>query len=340
MLDRLKELCLISGVSGEEDLVAEYIIRQIGGKALVTRDNLGNLLVFKKGKKRPKHKIMICAHMDEVGFIITGVTADGMLRFAAVGGIDVRVIIGRAVNVGTAGYPGVIGTKPIHLQSDSERGGVPEIDSLYIDIGALSEEDARTHIMPGDRAVFCSEFFAFGDGMLKSKAIDDRAGCAILLELIDSDLAYDMHFAFTVQEEIGLRGARTAAFGINPDMALVVETTTAADVAGVEADKQVCRLGEGPVVSFMDRSTIYDKKLYALAFATAKDNGIPCQTKSMIAGGNDSGAVHVSTGGVRTTAISIPCRYLHSPSCVIKIADMEQTLLLVEKMMEKMSEIK
>ena len=340
MLDRLKELCQISGVSGEEELVSAYITSQIGEKALVTRDNLGNLLVFKKGKKRPRHKIMICAHMDEVGFIITGVTSDGMLRFAAVGGIDPRVIIGRAVHVGAAGYPGVIGTKPIHLQTDSERGGVPDIDSLYIDIGALSEDDARTHIMPGDRAVFYSEFLTFGDGMLKCKAIDDRAGCAILLELIDSDLAYDMHFAFTVQEEIGLRGAKTASFGINPDMAIVVETTTAADIAGVEADKQVCRLGEGPVVSFMDRSTIYDKKLYALAFAAAKEAGIPCQTKTMIAGGNDAGAVHVSTGGVRTAAISIPCRYLHSPSCVIKIEDMEHTLLLVRKMMEKMAAIK
>jgi len=339
MIERLKELCGISGVSGDEDKTAEYIIRQIGGKASVTRDNLGNLLVFRKGRNRPKHKIMICAHMDEVGFIITGVTADGMLRFAPVGGIDPRVVIGRAVIVGAAGFPGVIGTKAIHLQTDAERGSVPAIDTLYIDIGAQSQEDALSHIAPGDRASFCPDFLAFGDGMLKSKAIDDRAGCAILLELIDSDLEYDMHFAFTVQEEIGLRGARAASYSISPDMAIVVETTTAADIAGVEEDKQVCRLGAGPVVSFMDRSTIYDKKLYTLAFAAAKEIGIPCQTKTMIAGGNDSGAVHVSTGGVRTAAISIPCRYLHSPSCVIKIIDMEQTKMLVEKMMEKMAEI-
>ena len=339
MLDRLKELCGISGVSGEEDLAAEYITNQIGDKAKVTRDNLGNLLVFKAGEKRPKHKIMICAHMDEVGFIITGVTTDGMLRFAAVGGIDPRVVIGRAVTVGTAGYPGVIGTKAIHLQTDTERGSVPAIDTLYIDIGAESQEDALTHIALGDRAAFCADFLAFGDGMIKSKAIDDRAGCAIILELIDSDLKYDMHFAFTVQEEIGTRGAKAAAYEINPDMAIVVETTTAADIAGVEEDKQVCRLSAGPVVSFMDRATIYDRKLYALAFEAAKEIGIPCQTKTMIAGGNDAGAVHVSTGGVRTVAVSIPCRYLHSPSCVIKISDMEQTKQLVENLMEKMAEL-
>ena len=339
MLDRLEKLCSISGVSGDEDLVAEYITDQIGSKARVTRDSLGNLLVFKKGKNSPKHKIMICAHMDEVGFIITGATSDGMLRFAAVGGIDERVIIGRAVAVGPAGIPGVIGTKAIHLQTDAEKGSVPAIDTLYIDIGAESKEDALAHVSPGDRAVFCSDFLAFGDKMLKGKAIDDRAGCAIMLEMIDSDLEYDMHFAFTVQEEIGLRGAKTASYTINPDMAIVVETTTASDIAGVEDDKQVCRLGEGPVVSFMDRRTIYDKNLYAIAFAAAKEIGIPCQTKTMIAGGNDAGAVHVSTGGVRTTAISIPCRYLHSPSCVIKIKDMEQTLLLVQKMAEKMAEI-
>ncbi len=339
MLDRLKEICMISGVSGEEDLVADYITGQIGDKAQVTRDNLGNLLVFKTGKRRPNRKIMICAHMDEIGFIITGVTEDGMLRFAAVGGIDARVVIGRSVKVGAAGYGGVVGTKPIHLQSDAERGSVPAIDTLYIDIGAESKDDALAHISLGDRAVFTSDFLVFGDGMLKAKALDDRAGCAIMLDMIDSELEYDVHFAFTVQEEIGLRGAKAAAYSINPDMAIVLETTTAADITGVEADKQVCRLGAGPVVSFMDRATIYDKKLYSLAFETARELDIPCQTKTMVAGGNDSGAVHVSAGGVRTVAVSMPCRYIHSASCVIKITDMEQTKLLAVRMLEKMSEL-
>ncbi len=339
MLNRLKELCQISGVSGDEDLVSEYIRKQIGTKAEVTRDNLGNLLVFKKGKMRPKHKIMICAHMDEIGFIVTGVTNDGMLRFAAVGGIDARVVLGRAVAVGRNACPGVIGTKPVHLQTSTEKESVPEIDSLYIDIGATSKEDALAHIELGDRAVFCSDFLLFGDNMIKSKAIDDRAGCAVMLELINAELKYDAYFAFTVQEEIGLRGARTATYSINPDMAIVLETTTAADISGVDAEKQVCRLGDGPVVSFMDRSTIYDKELYSIAFAAAKEIGIPCQTKTMIAGGNDAGAVHVSAGGVRTIAISVPCRYLHSPSCVIQLSDMEQTRLLAEKLLEKIAEL-
>jgi endoglucanase len=187
----------------------------------------------------------------------------------------------------------------------------------------------------GDYAHFTSDFIALGGGKVTSKALDDRSGCAIMLDLIEKEFEYDTYFAFTVQEEIGLRGARTAAFAIEPDFAIVLETTTAADIPEVSGAKRVCELGKGAVVSYMDRSTSYDKDLFNLAFETAKENGILCQTKTMIAGGNDSGAIHVSGKGVRTIAISAPCRYLHSPCCSLQISDVQECERLAEKLITR-----
>ena len=172
----------------------------------------------------------------------------------------------------------------------------------------------------GDIVYFSSEYTEFGNGMIKSKAVDDRFGCALLIELIKSDLEYDAYFTFTVQEEIGLRGARAAAFSVNPDVAIAVEATTAADIEGVSGNKRVCSLGKGAVVSYMDRGTMYDKELYNYAFEIAEKKNISCQTKTLIAGGNNSGAIHIAGNGVRTIAVSAPCRYLHSPSCVVKLS--------------------
>ena len=160
-----------------------------------------------------------------------------------------------------------------------------------------------------------------------------------MLDMIENEIEYDTYFAFTVQEEVGLRGATAAAFGVNPDFAIVLEATTAADIPLASGEKKCCIVGNGPVVSYMDRSTIYDKELYNLSRETAKANGLGWQTKTMVAGGNDSGAIHISRGGVRTMAVSIPCRYLHSPSCTAKLSDMEDSMKLVKLMIEKVCEL-
>ncbi len=339
MNKQLEELCQLSGVSGDEDRVSDYITSKIGSRGVVTKDPLGNLLVYKEGKKRSANKIMFCAHMDEVGFVVTDITKDGLARFATVGGIDTRVIIGKQIAIGDSKIPGVIGTKAVHLQSKDEKTSVPKMKNLYIDIGAKSKEDALKWIAPGDYAVFVSEFLSFGNNLVKSKALDDRVGCACLLEIMDMPLEYDAYFAFTVQEEVGLRGAKTAAYRQNPDMAIIIETTTAADISGVSDSARICALGRGPVVSYMDRATIYDSGLYKLAMQTAQDAEIACQTKSMIVGGNDAGAVHVSRGGIRTIALSLPCRYLHSPSCVIHVSDLKQTVDLAVQLFVRMAEL-
>lgn len=342
MLNYLKELCGICGVSGDEAAVRDYLtekIAQFPDILEIKTDPLGNLLVHKKGRTAPKHTLMLGAHMDEVGLIATGIRSDGTISVAAVGGVDADVVLGRNVMVGKHHLPGVMGSTPVHLLSGAQRDEKPKMDALYADIGARDADEAKQYVAPGDSIYFMGEYTELGGGRVTSKAIDDRFGCAVLLKLLEGEIPCDAWFAFFVQEEVGLRGSRTAAYTIAPDFAIILEATTAADLDGVTGDAAVCRLGGGPVVSFMDRSTIYDRELYTMAFAEAQSLGIPCQTKSRIAGGNDAGAVHVSRGGVRTLAISVPCRCLHSPSCVAQISDMEQCMLLTEKLMEKITEL-
>lgn len=338
MFDLLKRLCETPGVSGDEARVRDIILNEIKGHADCSIDRLGNIIVFKKGAQRPKTKLMICAHMDEVGLIATAVTKEGLLKFTTVGGIDPRVILGRRVILSKSGIRGVIGTKAVHLQQADERKTAPATDKLTIDIGALSQEDASLYVSPGDTAVFDSDFIEFGDGFIKARALDDRMGCAILTELIKSYLPYDCHFAFTVQEEVGLRGAKAAAYAIKPEAALVIEATTAADIPFVDDYKKVCYLGRGAVLGFMDNRTVYDRGLFALARSVAAEKGIKSQVKQAVAGGNDAGSIHIANDGVKTLAISLPCRYLHSPSCVIKRDDAVQTLRLVKELAASITE--
>ncbi|MDC0700640.1 M42 family peptidase, partial [Blautia wexlerae] len=210
------------------------------------------------------------------------------------------------------------------------------VRDLYIDIGAADREEAEAVVRPGDPVTFDS-LFDTAHGMVKSRALDDRAGCAILIDLLKSDLPYDMMFAFVVQEETGLNGSKTAAFAIAPDAAIVVESTTAADVAGVPEDKQVCHVGKGPVLSFMDRRTIYDREYYRMAFDAAEEIGVNCQAKQAVAGGNDAGAIHVSREGVRTVAVSLPCRYLHSAVSLISQQDFHDAETLIARLAEKIA---
>ena len=332
----LERLCCARGISGCEEEIREIILEEIRPYAdCVEVTPLGNLLAFKKGANRAKTKLMLNAHMDEVGMTVTYIEDNGLLRFATVGGIDRRVLCGKPVTVGK-GIPGVIGAKPIHLLTSEEREKSVPVKHLYIDIGALSRQEAEEAVSPGDPVTFDS-LFDTAHGMIKSRALDDRAGCAILIDLLKKPLPYDMLFAFVVQEETGLNGSKTAAYIADPDAASVVESTTAADVAGVPEDKQVCHVGSGPVLSFMDRRTIYDRAYYQMAFDAAKETGVSCQAKQAVAGGNDAGAIHVSRGGVRTVAVSLPCRYLHSAVSLISQKDFHEAETLIERLAEKIA---
>lgn len=339
MLDTVKTLCYLSGVSGFEDEVREYILERVMPYAdEIMTDAMGNLIVVKKGAVTPAKKVMLCAHMDEVGLIVTGIDEDGYLKFGFVGGIDRRVVIGKRVFIGEDRIPGVIGIKAYHLVSRDEEKNVPKTDEMYIDIGAHSRQEAEKLVKLGDFGVFDDTVVEFGVGYLKAKAIDDRLGCAVMLKLIESDLPCDCTFAFTVQEEVGIRGAKTAAWQVSPQVCLVLEGTTAADLPGSTEANEVCRLDGGVVIPFMDRGTIYDPGLYKVLTAAADELGIKWQTKRMIAGGTDAAAIQRSMGGVRTAGLACGIRNLHSPACVANTADFEPMLRLAERFLEKIAE--
>lgn len=322
LFENIKVLCEKDGISGREEQVASCVVSLIKDVADdVKIDNLGNVIAFKKGKTVPKNKIMLSAHTDEVGMIVTSVTDDGSLSLDTVGGVNPKVILGRAVRVGN--IVGVIGTKALHHLTADERKTMVDIEKLYVDIGATDKEDALKHVALGDSVTFIGDYQEFGDGFITAKAIDDRAGCAILIEIMKQELEFDCYFAFSVQEELGLRGAKVAAFTVKPDIAIVVESTASGDVSEVTGANRVTVVGDGAVISYMDNGTIYDKGLYDLGFSLSKERGIPCQTKTKIAGGNDAGAIHVANEGVRTIAVSIPSRYIHSPANVVKKTDVQ-----------------
>lgn len=315
----VQALCELDGPSGNEDAVRSFILEQITDTCEAQVDASGNILAFKKGAKPAAKKLMVDAHMDEVGVIVTGATESGLLRFDTVGGIEAEALLCKRVRFGN--ILGVIGAKPIHQSTPEERKALPKRDHLLIDIGATDKENAEQLVSPGSIGTFVGTWAELGGNAVRAKALDDRIGCAILIRLLQQPAPYDFYATFTVGEELGLRGAKTAAFAIDPEVALALETTTADDLHGSEGANVVCQSGKGVVVPFMDRTTLYDRRLYDLAFSLAAAQGIPIQTKHKVSGGNNAGAISLSKGGVPTLTLSAPCRYIHSGGSVVHWAD-------------------
>ena len=339
MMDTVKTLCALSGVSGWEDEVRDYILeRALPLADQVETDALGNVFVLKKGAVTPAQPVMVCAHMDEVGVIVTGYREGGFLRFAFVGGVDRRVVIGKRVFLGPDRLPGVIGLKAIHLTDEDELTNcVPALEDLYIDIGAESVEQAKQMVRLGWRGVFDSTIAEFGSGFIKAKALDDRVGCAAMLELLEQDLPVDTWFVFTVQEEVGTRGAGVAAERVKPGLALILEGTTAADVGGVDNGQEICFLGRGVVIPFMDRGTIAHRESWEMVTSLADRENIPWQVKEKIAGGTDASAIQRRGIGAKVVTMSAPLRNIHSPASVGKISDIELLPKLCRKVLEEVA---
>ena len=336
MIETIKTLCRLAGPSGAEEPVRQYLLRQARPHAdEVRQDAMGNLLVFKRGRARPARTILMAAHMDEVGVIVKSATEDGFLRFAFVGGVDRRVAIGKRVFLGPERLPAVIGMKPIHLASAEERKKIPPLEQLYLDLGASSRAEAEQLAAPGTYGVFDNTLTELEGDMLSVKALDDRVGCGVMLSLLQQELPVDTWFAFTVCEEVGCRGAFGAAFGLKPDIALILEGTTAADLPGVSGAKRVCAPGQGPVLPFMDGGTVYDRALFERLRDLAEQNGIPWQTKRRIAGGTDAQAIQKAGAGCRVAAISAAIRYIHSPASVGCTRDFVQMKQLAELFLEE-----
>jgi putative aminopeptidase FrvX len=336
----LKELSEARGLSGSEDAVREIILPAIRDHVDGHHvDALGNLICLKKARRvapegRWPRRVMIAAHMDEIGLMITGFNNDGSLRFERVGGIDARVLLSKQVLVGKNAVPGVIGYRPIHLISDEELERVADISHTAIDIGATNKGSAEKMVKLGDPVTFRTSFEILDEEGLrtvKGKAFDDRAGCALLAELTKEELSYDLYAVFTAQEEVGLRGARVASYAVAPDVAFALEGTICDDMPKKKDVSPVTELGKGPVIAFMDRSFIADQRLVNLLVSTAQRLGIPYQFKRAVAGGTDSGAIHLSGEGIPAVTVAIPARYIHSPVSMISLADFDFTLQLMRE---------
>ena len=284
---------------------------------------MGNLTVFKKGRKRRDKKVLFAAHMDEVGFIIKHIDEDGYIWFGCLGGIDRRVVSGRRVVFCGSGIRGVIASKAIHMQTPEERGKCESTDDMNIDIGAKDREEALKYVRVGDCATFEPSFTPFGEGFVRSKALDDRVGCAVLVDMINSCLEYDTWFAFDTCEEVGCDGATEVGYRLQPDIAVVIEATTAGDVLDVPLNSCACRAGHGAVISFMDGGTLYDREMIDLAVKTAEEEGIKWQYKNVVAGGNEARSFQASGSGAKVLAISAPARYIHTASDVLHFDDIE-----------------
>lgn len=333
----LKELTELHGVSGYEDEVRNYI----KGKATAWADDMkvdsiGNLIVYKKGKS-PKFKVMLSAHMDEVGLMATGYGENGTIKFKTVGGIDDRILPGKRVVIGNGKIPGIIGVKPVHLQEREDRNYNIKIKNLSIDIGAEKKEEAEKSVPLGEFIAFYSTYLELGKDCIKAKALDDRVGCAALLEALKREYEFDLYACFTVQEEVGLRGSEVAAYTVNPDLALVIEGTTCSDVPGVSKHDYSTRLGAGAALTIMDRTSYPDKNLVNYIYDLAKKNGLNIQFKQTTTGGNDAGKIQRSRSGVKVASISVPCRYIHSPVSVMSKKDFENVQNVLSLVLDEFS---
>ncbi|GIM48181.1 aminopeptidase [Collibacillus ludicampi] len=326
----LKKLTEAMGPSGFEDEVRQIIYEEIKDHVdRVYTDSMGNLIAEKDGSLEGP-KVMVCAHMDEVSFMIVHIEETGMLRFRPIGGVDPRVLVSKPLRIGEKKIYGVIGAKPYHLQSGAERDKPLAIDDMFIDIGATSRQDAEKYVKLGDVAVFTTEYEEIAPRIAKAKSFDDRVGCAIMIETLKKSFALPLSFVFTVQEEIGLRGVGPATYAVKPDIALVLESTVCFDAVDAVAHGQGTVLGQGPALSVIDASTIANRAVLQAIIRTAENHNIPYQFRRVSGGGNDAGRIHNIREGVAVGAISVPTRYIHSPAQVINLDDYEHTVRLVE----------
>jgi putative aminopeptidase FrvX len=338
----LEALSNAFGPSGCEGKVRRVVIDAIADKVDELQvDHLGNVIARQKGTQYPDFKVMVSAHMDEVGFMITHIDDGGLLHFTKVGGIDDRVLPAKVVRIGRSEIRGVISVKPVHLTDQAERNKVISYENMTIDIGVSSKAEAERLVDRGDYAVFDVAYEDLGvprRPMAKGKAFDDRAGCAVLIELIErGPYPFDFWPVFTTMEEVGLRGAQVAAYRVMPDAALALEGTICDDGPREEDTSPTTAVGKGPAISPMDRSVIADRRLVRLLVETAEAEGIPYQFKQPGMGGTDAGAIHLAKTGVPSVPVSVPSRYIHSPVCMLSKDDLNNTVRLMTATLQRMT---
>lgn len=325
----LEKLSNEIGVSGQENAIRKIVrdeLKEIADE--LTTDVMGNLIAVKKAKTEGAMRVIIAAHMDEVGFMLTHKESDGIFRFSVVGGIDPRALAGKAVQVGKKRLPGVIGARPIHLSTAADIRNIIGIANLRIDV---SPDEKGVDV--GDYGTFATKFKRLGDISLLGKALDDRIGVATLIELFkNAPDSIELIAAFTVQEEVGLRGAQAVAHRVDPDIAFVIDCTPANDQEpyfGGENAQYRTRLGHGPAIYTMDGRTLYDRRLIGYLSDLGNSYNIPYQYRQPAAGGTDAGAIHLTKDGIPTISLSVPGRYAHTAAMLVRIADWQAYLQLL-----------
>ena len=338
----LEKLSNAFGPSGNEEDVTEILGKELKEYAdEVHVDKLGNILFYHEGKKGYP-KIMLSAHMDEVGFIITFIEDNGFLRFDTLGGITNNVMPGQKILFkGEKGFlKGIVGTKPPHIMTPDEQNKMIPKEDLFIDIGADSLVQAQKKGADvGMLGVFDIEFEELGDGYYRGKSFDDRAGCTVLTEVFKTlkDSPYNVVAVGSVQEELGIRGARTAAWQVDPDYGLALEGTFVADVPGTRPDRVSSKIKGGPVVTIMDRTAFTHPQVLKALMKAGKGKSIPFQFKKVPVGGTDAGAIHLTRAGVPSGTVAVPCRYIHGPASILHIDDLKNTIRLVAEFVKTIS---
>jgi len=313
------------------DLIREYISDLVDE---IFEDTTGNLIALKKGKSNKR--VMVDAHMDEIGFIVSYLNGP-FVRFQVVGGIDLRLLPGQRVlikNRKGEKIQGVIGTIPPHVQTPDEMKKVFDVTDLFIDVGAVSEEELKNKgINVGDPGVFYTSAEVVSDDVIMGKSFDDRAGCGVLIKVLERlrnvHLPFDLYAVFTTGEELGLRGAKTAAYNVDPDFSLSIEGTIAVDNPNIAPHKQPSHIGKGPVITIIDKSIVVNPKVVRFFEVVAEKNGIGFQYKTPIYGSTNAGVIHLERGGVLSGVVAVPCRYIHSPMSIMRLSDFEKTVELV-----------
>jgi len=334
-LEKLSNAC---GVTGREEEVRNLMKELLKSYVdEVKEDKLGNVIGIKRArKKRGKKKpltVMLAAHMDEIGLMVKTVTKEGFLQFAKIGGIDDRILLAQRVIVHTQKkpLPGIIGSKPPHIQKEEERKKIVSANEMFIDIGAKNKEEAKKMgVQIGDPVSFDSKFAKVGRNVVIGKAFDDRAGCALMIETMKElgEVDCNVYAVGTVQEEVGLRGATVAAFGIYPDVAIAFDVTVAGDVPGVKEVEAPIKMGKGPSFTVADAGLIAHPKVLRLLVETAEENKIPYQLETGLPGSTDAARIALTREGVPSGVISIPTRYIHSPTAMLNLSDLRNAVKL------------
>lgn len=329
-IDLLERLCNAMAVSGDEQEVRQIVLDELKPLELDTKvDALGNVLVTRRGSDKNRVRVMIAAHMDEIGFMLVDDEEGGLFEFVAIGGIDERQLVGKSVIVGKDHLPGVIGAKPIHMTTPEERKTALKLDQMRIDMGL----DIGKKVKPSDRATFPTQFAQIGPS-IRAKALDDRLGVVNLLTLIKhAPENIDLLAAFTTQEEVGLRGAGVAAYHFDPQIGIALDSTPANDLPAWDVDEENTRyntkLDHGPAIYLMDAATIADRRLVDWLVSSAEAAHIPWQFRQPNLGGTDAGAIHKVREGVPSVSVSVPQRYIHTAAGLIRLEDWANTLRLL-----------